>query len=61
MIITWQGHSCFKIQDKVGPEGITLICDPFNKEIGLKPPNCEANIVTVSHDHSDHRSEEHNV
>ncbi len=56
MIITWQGHSCFKIQDKVGPEGITVICDPFNKEIGLKPPNCEANIVTVSHDHSDHNN-----
>lgn len=56
MIITWQGHSCFKLQDKVGPDGITLITDPFNKEIGLKPPNCEANIVTVSHDHEDHNN-----
>ena len=56
MIITWQGHSCFKIQDKSGPDGITLICDPFNKEIGLKPPNCEADIVTVSHDHEDHNN-----
>jgi len=56
MIITWQGHSCFKIQDKSGPDGITVICDPFNKEIGIKPPNCEANIVTVSHDHDDHNN-----
>lgn len=56
MIITWQGHSCFKIQDKIGPDGVTVICDPFNKDIGLKPPNCEANIVTVSHDHSDHNN-----
>lgn len=56
MIITWQGHSCFKIQDKIGPDGITVITDPFDKEIGLKPPNCEANIVTVSHDHNDHNN-----
>lgn len=56
MIITWQGHSCFKIQDKVGPEGTTIITDPFDKKVGIKPPNCEANIVTVSHDHYDHNN-----
>lgn len=56
MIITWQGHSCFKIQDKVGPEGVTLVTDPFGKEAGLKVPNFEADIVTVSHDHSDHNN-----
>jgi L-ascorbate metabolism protein UlaG (beta-lactamase superfamily) len=56
MIITWQGHSCFKIQDKIGPDGVTVICDPFNKDVGLKPPNCEANIVTISHNHSDHNN-----
>ncbi len=56
MIITWQGHSCFKIQDKVGPDGVTLVTDPFNKETGLKVPNFEADIVTVSHDHKDHNN-----
>ena len=56
MIVNWQGHSCFKIQDKLGPEGITLVTDPFNKEIGLKAPNFEADIVTVSHEHSDHNN-----
>lgn len=56
MIITWQGHSCFKIQDKIGPDGVTLVTDPFNKEIGLKVPNFEADIVTVSHDHDDHNN-----
>lgn len=56
MIITWQGHSCFKIQDKTGTDGITLITDPFNKEIGIKPPNCEADVVTVSHNHDDHNN-----
>ena len=54
MIITWQGHSCFKIQDKVGPEGITVVTDPFDKETGFKVPNFEADIITVSHNHHDH-------
>ncbi len=54
MMITWQGHSCFKIQDKVGPDGVTVVTDPFDKEIGLKVPNFEADLVTVSHDHHDH-------
>jgi len=56
MIITWQGQSCFKIQDKVGSEGITLVTDPFDKSLGLKVPNFEADIVTVSHDHYDHNN-----
>ncbi len=56
MIITWQGHSCFKIQDKIGPDGVTLVTDPFNKETGLKVPNFEADIVTVSHNHADHNN-----
>jgi len=56
MIITWQGHSCFKIQDKTGTEGLTLVTDPFDKATGLKVPNFEADIVTVSHDHHDHNN-----
>lgn len=56
MIITWFGHSCFRIQDKTGPEGITVLTDPFEKSVGLKPPAVEANIVTVSHDHFDHNN-----
>ena len=56
MIITWQGHSCFKIQDKIGSDGVTVVTDPFSKEVGLKVPNCEADIVTISHDHYDHNN-----
>ncbi len=56
MIITWQGHACFKIQDKVGPEGVTLTTDPFDKAVGLKVPNYESDIITVSHDHHDHNN-----
>lgn len=56
MIITWQGQSCFKIQDKTTSDGLTLVSDPFDKKIGLKPPSFEADIVTISHDHHDHNN-----
>ncbi len=56
MLITYLGYSCFKLQDKTGPEGITVITDPFDKKIGLKEPHFEADIVTVSHNHDDHNN-----
>ena len=56
MYISWLGHSCFKIQDKTTPDGVTIVTDPFDKSIGLKVPNFEADIVTVSHDHHDHNN-----
>lgn len=56
MLLTWIGHSCFKIQDKNGPDGIVVVTDPFDKKIGLKPPAFEASIVTVSHGHDDHNN-----
>jgi len=56
MIITHIGHSCFKLQDKLGPEGVTVTTDPFDKTIGLKVPNFESDIVTISHDHPDHNN-----
>lgn len=56
MYISWLGHSCFKIQDKIAPDGVTVVTDPFDKSIGLKVPNFEADIVTVSHDHHDHNN-----
>lgn len=50
MIITWYGHSCFKIEAR----GVTLAVDPFSKAIGLTPPRFHADIVLVSHSHPDH-------
>jgi len=52
MKIIWHGHSCFKIITK----SATTITDPFDKSIGLKPPRCEADIITVSHEHYDHNN-----
>jgi L-ascorbate metabolism protein UlaG (beta-lactamase superfamily) len=56
MIITWYGHSCFKIQTRPqrGSEEVTIFTDPFDKSIGLKPPQGSADVVLVSHSHHDH-------
>jgi L-ascorbate metabolism protein UlaG (beta-lactamase superfamily) len=56
MLLTYLGHSCFKIQDKIGSDGISLVCDPFDKTVGFKVPNFEADIITVSHNHHDHNN-----
>lgn len=56
MYITWFGHSYFKIQDKTGPDGVTIATDPFDKKVGLEVPSFEADIVTISHDHYDHNN-----
>ena len=56
MNISWYGHSCFKIQTKPkrGYEEVTIVTDPFDKTIGLRPPQGQADIVTISHSHHDH-------
>jgi L-ascorbate metabolism protein UlaG (beta-lactamase superfamily) len=52
MTITWFGHSCFRIEAKEG----SILIDPFNKEIGLKPPRIKDDLILVTHDHTDHNS-----
>lgn len=37
---------------------MVIVTDPFSKEIGLKPPTGQANIVTISHEHYDHNNRE---
>lgn len=52
MVISYLGHSCFKLEGK--ENSAVLITDPFNKDCGLKIPKMAADIVTVSHSHKDH-------
>lgn len=52
MIITYHGHSCFKLKGKKG----TVITDPYEDSVGFSSPNLSADIVTVSHDHYDHNN-----
>jgi L-ascorbate metabolism protein UlaG (beta-lactamase superfamily) len=50
MEITWYGQSCFRLRDRLA----TAVTDPYGKDIGYSLPRVRADIVTVSHDHSDH-------
>lgn len=50
MIITWFGHSCFRIETKSG----SVLIDPFSKEIGLRPPKIKDDMILVTHHHYDH-------
>jgi len=56
MIITWIGHSCFKIEK----DGYSIVFDPYQDEYvpGLKPVREEADIVICSHEHGDHSARE---
>lgn len=59
MNIQYYGHSCFKITAKPagrGQEDVNIFLDPFDKSIGLRPPQGQSDLVIVSHDHSDHNN-----
>ena len=59
MLIQYYGQSCFKLTTKPGgraTEDITIFFDPFGKELGIRPPQGQADIVFVSHDHHDHNN-----
>ena len=53
MKIKWFGQACFMITSENGTKVLT---DPFNKMLGYKLPKIEANIVSTSHNHSDHNN-----
>jgi len=52
VIIRWLGHACFYCQG----DGISLLTDPFDEEVGYPLPDKEVDVVTVSHDHYDHNA-----
>ena len=51
MLIKWNGHASFTIRLK---NGLTIVTDPFDPSVGYECPTDCADIVTVSHGHSDH-------
>jgi L-ascorbate metabolism protein UlaG (beta-lactamase superfamily) len=54
MKIKWFGQSCFMITSR---SGIRILTDPYKKMLGYKlPEEMEADIVSTSHDHSDHNN-----
>ena len=52
MDITWYGHSCFRLKDRIS----TVVTDPYDKSLGLNLPKLKADIVTISHDVPHHNS-----
>jgi L-ascorbate metabolism protein UlaG (beta-lactamase superfamily) len=52
MEITWYGMSCFRLREG----GTTVICDPFDRSVGMTLPKVRADVVTVSHDQPGHNS-----
>lgn len=50
--IQYLGHACFRIR---GRDGI-LLCDPYDRSVGLDLGRPTAHIVTVSHNHPDHNN-----
>lgn len=59
MNIQYYGHSCFKITTKPagrGQEDVNVFIDPFDKTIGLRPPQGQADLVLVTHDHPGHNN-----
>lgn len=51
MRITWIGHSSFLLETA---SGVKIVTDPFDNNIGYSFPKVSADLVTVSHAHSDH-------
>jgi len=61
MNIQYYGHSCFKITAKPagrGQEDVNVFIDPFDKATGLRPPQGQADLVLVTHQHHDHNNVE---
>lgn len=54
MKLTWQGHSCFLIEQ----DGYRIVTDPYTDVPGYPPLRVEAHEVRCSHEHTDHNYRE---
>jgi len=55
--ITWAGQSCFQIAvSNAKDHSAQIVIDPFDEKIGLKVPRFSADILLITHDHSDHNN-----
>jgi L-ascorbate metabolism protein UlaG (beta-lactamase superfamily) len=52
MEIVWHGHACFRLRNR----DVTVMTDPYQKEIGYNLGRPTAEIVTISHDHPGHNN-----
>lgn len=50
MEINWYGHACFRLKDR----NLAVVCDPYDKTIGLTLPKLKSDLVTLSHNAPGH-------
>ncbi|MEX0974766.1 MAG: MBL fold metallo-hydrolase [Bacillota bacterium] len=50
----WLGHACFYL---TSPGGVRVLTDPFDPGVPYPPISLECDVVTMSHEHSDHNGE----
>ena len=49
----WLGHACFYLDL---PGGVTVVTDPFVEDVPYPKIDISADLVTASHEHSDHNA-----
>ncbi len=60
MNITWYGQSCFRVilqGQKKAKQWTSLVIDPFDENTGLKLPKLDAEILLITHNHTDHNNQ----
>jgi len=56
MTIIWHGHSFFQILIPRKETSVKIAIEPYDEQIGLKPPSLEADILLITHNHHDHNN-----
>lgn len=55
MTINWHGQSFFEVRSRErGGSEIKIAIDPFDETLGVRVPKAAAEILLISHSHSDH-------
>jgi len=55
--ISWAGQACFQISiSNSKNHSAQIVIDPFEEKIGLKVPRFSADILLITHEHSDHNN-----
>jgi L-ascorbate metabolism protein UlaG (beta-lactamase superfamily) len=58
MNIFWHGQSFFELVANIEKNQVKIAIDPFSKDLGLRVPKLEADILLISHNHFDHNNKE---
>jgi L-ascorbate metabolism protein UlaG (beta-lactamase superfamily) len=52
MELSWLGHSCFRLRGR----DLTVVTDPFGPGLGYSSAKIQADVVTISHDETNHNA-----